>query len=1021
VLLSRGKRAALTLSFLASVCLALAGFGAPAEGSYEVLRGGGGPNLVTLDPEGNRTSTTTPKGQLTTTLHDELGKPLDLTQPPPKEGEQALVTRFRYDENRNLVEMQDADNRVTKLEYDELNRLFRTTRDPGGLALVSETTDFDEDGRPLRIAEANGEATVQTWDELGRLESRMHEPPATGWTAPWQYTSEERYSYDPNSNLERVEEYDVRSGGGTPPVRVTTRGYDKLDRQTSETVTLQDGSTKAVTTEYWRNGQVKSVTDAQGATSYTYDGQGREETVTTSAGITRKTYYPDDLVKDITFPNLTKRAHGYDKADRLLSIVTTKDAAAVASTAYTYDPNGNRLNQVQTNGGVEETTTYTYDDLDRLATVTYSADAEHPNGRTVTYGHDGAGNRLTEVVTDPQTEAVLESRTGVFDRANRLTELTDNLDAAQTTTLAWDRNGNLLSETKAGVTTSYRYDLRDTLAEVERGGQTLARFLGDFDERRVLKIGDPTRPGGSGVQEYVYNGSRLVLDVENGQPTARYEWTNEELVSLLQSGGARRYFALDGLETVLALTDESGQAIDRLNFDARGVPKEGTDFGTSGSRFAFTSHRFDTELNLYYAGGRMYSPTIGRFISQDTLSLDPNNPDSWNLFAYARSNPTRFVDPDGHIARQMLDESINKSTDNASNWFTAGAKAFFKEAGYQTLDVISFGALHRQDELVDQNLRGEISDSEYYAKTGANVAISGTQAALTLSTGGAMGATPAAAVAWGAAGGIAGQGISDLGEIYGTETKTLDQVRARDYLLGGAMGAVGGYAGYKARAPGKAGPSQAEKTGVIAEQGQSIRPEAPAPAAGAAATADVNVQSAIKPAAQVPPSAASSGTSARHAAWGQDLDAINASVERLGRRALKQSGGDWQKSEALFERYLGAVEKRLGRTGSQYGVEIQPAALPGGQRVPSHIYLEKLDGSGLVHDRWGNLKQVPYPGSRRMDAAIIDRMSPGPYHRAVSGFDISLNAKKPSVSAYYEEAFPFMQDFFDIRLRGGKR
>ncbi len=102
---------------------------------------------------------------------------------------------------------------------------------------------------------------------------------------------------------------------------------------------------------------------------------------------------------------------------------------------------------------------------------------------------------------------------------------------------------------------------------------------------------------------------------------------------------------------MLALTDESGLPTDRLNFDAWGVPKVGTDFGTSGNRFAFTSHRFDTELDLYYAGGRMYSPTIGRFISQDTLSLDPNNPDTWNLFNYGRSNPTRYVDPTGHQTR----------------------------------------------------------------------------------------------------------------------------------------------------------------------------------------------------------------------------------------------------------------------------------------------------------------------------------------------------------------------------------
>jgi hypothetical protein len=56
-----------------------------------------------------------------------------------------------------------------------------------------------------------------------------------------------------------------------------------------------------------------------------------------------------------------------------------------------------------------------------------------------------------------------------------------------------------------------------------------------------------------------------------------------------------------------------------------------------------------------------------------------------------------------------------------------------------------------------------------------------------------------------------------------------------------------------------------------------------------------------------------------------------------------------------------------------------------------------------------------------MDAAIIDRTSSGPYHRAVSGFDVTLNAKKPSVSEYYQEAFPFMQDFFDIGLRGRRR
>ena len=539
----------------------------------------------------------------------------------------------------------------------------------------------------------------------------------------------------------------------------------------------------------------------------------------------------------------------------------------------------------------------------------------------------------------------------------------------------------------------------------------LSRFQYDFEGRRIKKIGE------EGLRQYVYDQTSLLAEYDAaGLQKAKYDYGSDRLISPDPHDEGRRYFSLDGLRSVVNLTDDSGATVASYHLDAWGTFRFPTELTASRNRFAFTGHIFDDETGLYNAKARYFDPKLGRFLTQDSYLGQIDEPPSLHRYLYAQDNPTVYIDPTGHIARQMLDESINKSTDQSSNWFTAGAKAFFKEAGYQTLDVISFGALHRQDKLVDQNLAGQISDAEYYGKTGVNVALSGTQAAMTLGTGGAMGATRTAAVAWGAAGGVAGQGISDIGEVYGTETKGLEDVRATDYLLAGAMGAAGGYAGYKARGPARAGPSQAEKAGVIAEHGQSVTPDAPA--STVSSTSEVSVQPALKPAGQTP---IANQTAARHAAWGQDLDAINATVERLGRRGLKRSGGDWQTSEALFERYLGGVERRLGRTSSPYGVEMQPAALPGGERVPSHIYLEKQDGSGLVHNRRGDLKLVHYPGSRRMDAAIIDRTSVGPYRRAVSGFDITLNAKKPPVSEYYQEAFPFMQDFFDIRLGGRRR
>ncbi|MGE0454278.1 MAG: RHS repeat-associated core domain-containing protein [Vicinamibacteria bacterium] len=968
------------------------------------------------DEEGNRTLVEEPLLQVTEYEYEELGKLTKVTQPAATSGGGRPVTEYGYDESRNRVSQTDARQKAVSMTYDKLDRVEKRIQDGG----LETTYNYDEDGREKLVRDPKGQTVTSDYDELGRLKSKSWAFAAGTIDLPWRYLESAAYSYDPNGNLTRVEEA-VASGTDPPgaPV-VTARTYDRLDRLTSETTALMGGE-RTVGYEYHANGLKRAVIDPDlRRTEYGYDGKNRLASATTDfdtpqAATTSYLYWPDDLLKEVRYANGTTATHAYDRADRLTSLSnTTATGSLVSSYVYGYDANGNRLSQVETNGGATETTSYGYDALNRLKSVTYPADASFPDGRRVEYGYDAVGNRERETDTD-LSGAVLADKQGIFDSLNRLTALVDLVDPAGSTAFTWDRNGNQLSKTVgegAGATTTTNvYDVRDRLVEVQQSSSILSRFAYDFEGRRSRKIGS------EGVRQYVYDDTSLYLEYDDvSASVAKYDYGSDRLISLTRRDEPRRYFHLDGLRSVTNLTSDDGSTAASYHLDAWGNYRFPTELTASRNRFGFTGYQLDSETGLYNAKARYFDPQLGRFLTQDSYLGQIDNAPSLHRYFYAHANPTRYVDPTGHIARQMLDESINRSTDQSSNWFTAGAKAFFKEAGYQTLNVISFGALHRQDKLVDQNLAGQISDAEYYGKTGVNVVLSGTQAAMTLGTGGAMGATRTAAVAWGAAGGIAGQGISDIGEVYGTETKNLEDIRARDYLLAGAMGAAGGYAGYRARGPARAGPSQAEKAGVIAEQGQNVTPDAPA--AAASSPSDVNVQPALKPAGQTP---AANRPAAQHAAWGQDLDAINATVERLGRRALKRSGGNWQTSEALFERYLGGVERRFGRTGSQYGVEIQPAALPGGERVPSHIYLEKLDGSGLVHDRWGDLKLVPYPGSRRMDAAIIDRTSSGPYHRAVSGFDITLNARKPSVSEYYQEAFPFMQDFFDIRLRGRRR
>jgi RHS repeat-associated protein len=62
----------------------------------------------------------------------------------------------------------------------------------------------------------------------------------------------------------------------------------------------------------------------------------------------------------------------------------------------------------------------------------------------------------------------------------------------------------------------------------------------------------------------------------------------------------------------------------------------------------FTGHRENRDIGLTYMNARYYVPSIARFASADTLVPDPENPQSFNRYAYTYNNPLRFTDPSGH-------------------------------------------------------------------------------------------------------------------------------------------------------------------------------------------------------------------------------------------------------------------------------------------------------------------------------------------------------------------------------------
>ncbi|MGI8732810.1 MAG: RHS repeat-associated core domain-containing protein, partial [Pyrinomonadaceae bacterium] len=72
-----------------------------------------------------------------------------------------------------------------------------------------------------------------------------------------------------------------------------------------------------------------------------------------------------------------------------------------------------------------------------------------------------------------------------------------------------------------------------------------------------------------------------------------------------------------------------------------------------GLRQKFTSKEQDIETGLDYFEARYYASSQGRFTSPDDFFKDsqPEDPQSWNKYAYVRNNPLQLIDPSGEKAR----------------------------------------------------------------------------------------------------------------------------------------------------------------------------------------------------------------------------------------------------------------------------------------------------------------------------------------------------------------------------------
>lgn len=130
-------------------------------------------------------------------------------------------------------------------------------------------------------------------------------------------------------------------------------------------------------------------------------------------------------------------------------------------------------------------------------------------------------------------------------------------------------------------------------------------------------------------------------------------------VAIRTDGGAwiMHYTHRDYLGSIVAVSDASGNAVEKRSYDAWGRlrnPQTLKPYGPGEQPTlllgrGFTGHEHLPEFGLVNMNARLYDPVIGRFLSPDPYVQDPLFSQFFNRYTYGFNNPLVYVDEDGEI------------------------------------------------------------------------------------------------------------------------------------------------------------------------------------------------------------------------------------------------------------------------------------------------------------------------------------------------------------------------------------
>ena len=307
----------------------------------------------------------------------------------------------------------------------------------------------------------------------------------------------------------------------------------------------------------------------------------------------------------------------------------------------------------------------------------------YPNGMIDTFTY---GNNLTHKTTlnsKKMPERIQDYRSGfnaldysyTYDDNLQVTSLTDNvISSFSITDMAYDGLGRLTSTTgNFGIGSStMRYDGLGNITYYKNKKHTLD-YAYDTSNRLEFILG--SKP----YDSFTYDSRGNVTN--NSHHAFTYNLANQMVASssngYTYDGHNRRVIAQEGTKTNYSFYSQSGQllytktaqgGVNYIYLGKKLIAKDGVVPQSSAKQHylpyggsvegekndvGYTSHKFDTALDLSYMQARYYDPVIGRFYSNDPVGFMERDVSTFNRYSYVGNDPVNWIDPTGKVKRSL--------------------------------------------------------------------------------------------------------------------------------------------------------------------------------------------------------------------------------------------------------------------------------------------------------------------------------------------------------------------------------